>query len=365
MKHLLPSVFAVLALVACEEVPDTTGGGGQGGEGGGDPFAGMETLDVPVGSERVHVDLDTLALVGEGDAWDLAFEGVDVFTNSGPSGPGEGAAFPVDLVELAKDTVPPDVPFLIQDESGGPFFDWYVYDGSTHLVYSRFHVFGVRRGQELYKVQILSFYGEVEGAPVPAIYQLRSARLTQDGAEETLSHADVDGTSGGPDPDPSVPSECLRLSTGARLMLTPGEALESTEWDLCFRRDVISLNGGTSGTAGVTAVDLMIEDSAEESLDEVMERTAASELAVFEDATFADLSDSALSYRSDGVITAFTDIWIERGSDPLAPNDVAWLVAGADGETPFFVGFEAFDGSTASSVGAIKLRAKAIGGTLP
>lgn len=370
MRNLgLACVVLILSTssAACEEVPDTTGGGGQGGgQGGGDPFESGTLLEVPVEDARVYVDLDTVAIVSESDAWDLAFQGAEVFTNGGASGAGEGACFgPNEASAFREDKVPSDIPFLIDDQSGGPFLDWYVYDGSAHQVYSRYHVFGVERGDELYKVQVLSFYGEVEGAPVPAIYQVRSARVTEAGVEQTIEHADIDGTAGGPDPAPTEKSGCLRLSNDARFALTPAEAAASNDWDLCFRRDGISLNGGTGGPVGVRAVDLMAAASAGETLAEVMELSPESELAAFDAVDYAALTDPALNYRADGIVTAFTDKWLEPGADPLAPAAFSWLVAGSDGETPFFVGFESFSGATSDSVGTIALRVKALGGSLP
>lgn len=367
MRSLVFSCTLLTLCAACDEVPDGPGGGGAGGgQGGGDPFESGTLLQVPVEDARVYVDLDAVAIVSESDPWDLAFEGAEVFTNGGASGPGSGACFgPNEASAFREDTVPADIPFLIDDVSGGPFLDWYAYDGSTHQVYSRYHVFGVERGEERYKLQILSFYGEVEGAPVPAIYQLRSARVTDAGVEETVLHADIDGTAGGPDPAASEKSGCIRLSTGARFQLTPGEAQASNDWDLCFRRDGVSLNGGTGGPVGVRAVDLKAAASAGETLADVMELTADSELAAFDAVDLAKLTDPALNYRTDGIVTAFTDKWLEPGADPLAPAAFAWLVAGSDGETPFFVGFESFEGATSEKVGRIALRVKAIGGSLP
>src|SRR5262245_48704882 len=58
-----------------------------------------DTLAVKVpASGRAYVKLDHLSVVTPADPatsvdWDLAFEGTDVFTNSGPSGPGEGGGF--------------------------------------------------------------------------------------------------------------------------------------------------------------------------------------------------------------------------------------------------------------------------------
>ncbi|HLM71947.1 MAG TPA: HmuY family protein, partial [Polyangiaceae bacterium] len=57
----------------------------------------MLELDVP-SSGRAFVELTTPAVVavdGDGStssAWDMAFEGYSVFTNSGLSGPGEAGA---------------------------------------------------------------------------------------------------------------------------------------------------------------------------------------------------------------------------------------------------------------------------------
>jgi hypothetical protein len=42
-----------------------------------------------------------------------------------------------------------------------------------------------------------------------------------------------------------------------------------------------------------------------------------------------------------------------------------WLVAGADGETPFVVGFERFEGATSDSVGTVRLWFKQLRGSLP
>src|SRR5262245_20976226 len=72
---------------------DDAGSSGGGGSGGStttttptDPFASGTLLDVPVPeSARAWVDLDTPAVVDETAAWELAFEGRDVFTNGGES----------------------------------------------------------------------------------------------------------------------------------------------------------------------------------------------------------------------------------------------------------------------------------------
>ena len=116
---------------------------------------------------------------------------------------------------------------------------------------------------------------------------------------------------------------------------------------------------------GIRVVDLMDADIAGETFDEVSKRTAASELPAFDAVDFAALSKPELAYRGDGKRSAFTDRWLTPGSNPLAPRDVAFLVAGSDGETPFLVKFDSFTGATATSIGTAHLRVVAAKGTLP
>ena len=187
---------AAFALQACDERGDASGGGGVGGAGGaagGDPLLEGTLLEVPTGETTSYVDLDGPALVGESDGWELRFSGKNIQTNGGVSGPENGAAFgPLDLVTFAEDTVPAEVPFLFEDEFGGAFARWFAYDGNEHVLFSRFHVYGIRRGDELYKLQLLGFYGEAQGAPVNGLFRIRYARVTDAGVEETVEVMELD-----------------------------------------------------------------------------------------------------------------------------------------------------------------------------
>jgi hypothetical protein len=75
-------------------------------------------------SGRAYVDLAAPKIAdGQSLEWDLAFEGMDVFTNSGPSGAGMGGSFgPLDVANLGSDTAP-EVPFIATDKAGGAFLD--------------------------------------------------------------------------------------------------------------------------------------------------------------------------------------------------------------------------------------------------
>ncbi|MEZ4294359.1 MAG: HmuY family protein [Polyangiaceae bacterium] len=367
--------FMACAALGCEEIPQGSaadpgvGGGGagagaSGGDGGAlDPFGAAAAVDIEVPQAgRARVDLDSASVTEDSGSWDLAFEGQDVLTNGGVSGDGEGAAFgPFEREAFLGDEVP-EHPFLIEDKPGGAFLDWYAYDSASHVLYSRYHVQGVKRGDSLFKVQILGYYGEVEGAPAGALYSVRFAQVSKTGPAETVTLSAVDATAGGVSGGDSDPSACLVLATANVLALTPAQAAQSKEWDLCFRRAGVSVNGGTGGPAGVLAVDLDRAATAGETLGEVEKRTADSELARFESVTFAALSDEALPWRGDRVVSAFSDAWTVPGSSPLAPAPFTWLVAGADGVTPFFVAFESFSGATDDHPGTVRLRVKHIGG---
>jgi hypothetical protein len=375
MKRSL--IFACIAGISmmggglgCDEVPSATasagasgasGAAGAAGEGGStagqpDPYTQGTPFEVTVpATGRVFVDLDKLEVAKEIDNWDLAFEGRDIFTNGGDSGIGRGAAFgPLDLEEFLLDTIP-EHPFLIKDTDGSAFARWYAYDPSEHVLYGRYHVFGVRRATTLYKVQILGFYGEVQGAPVAAIYSLRYARAASAGLDPTMTLMDVDATAGGSMGTDADPSACLTLETGKVDLLLPSEAAKSAAWDLCLRRANIAVNGKS---AGVEAVDLDRDKTEDEKVEEVMKRTADSELAHFDAVKYDDLADPGLPWAGDRVLSAFTDRWTEPGSSPLELSKTAWLVAGADGYTAFLVLFESLKGATADNPGTVKMRVK-------
>ena len=372
-----PVLFALVALAAvtalaaaCSEdvgpgakSSPTTKPGSDAGEAPGDVFNAGEELSIPVPSTgRVYAKLASPpALVTPADpktdkGWDLAFEGRDVFTNSGPSGSGASLAFgPLDPIVFLED-VAPEVPFLTGDKSGGAFIRWYFYEGApNHALYSRFHVFGVKDGDKLYKVQILSYYGKRDGAAVAALYKIRYAEVGQPAKEAV----DLDGTAGGTTAgDPNAPGECIDLGTGARTMLTPEAARASSAWHLCFRRQDISVNGEEGGPRGVGAIDFDADATANETFPDVVERTPESELAKFDAIDAASFAGQIL--RGDRVVSAFSGLWTERGANPAAPRNFAWLVVGADGKKRYLVGFARFDGATATSPGTIVMRVKAV-----
>lgn len=324
-------------------------------------------LTVTLGPDRrTFVELGTPAVVavkgtGSGSiAWDIALQGHDVFTNGGISGPGNSSAFgPLSPPTYLSDTAP-DTPLLLKDRAGGALLDWYDYVGDTHQLFSRYHVYALRDGERLFKLQVLGYYGEQLGAPVPALYHVRYAEVTDQGLGETHEVAGIDATAGGSKDDDSAPSACLELDSEKVSALTPAEAQESDAWQLCFRREAISVNGGLSGPRGMEAVDLQAAASADETEEEIKKRTAASEQPLFDEPDFATLTEPALVYRPDGIVTAFAQRWLEPGTDPLAVQDGVWLVLGADGASKYLLRFSKLSGDPALEEATLSVEAKLV-----
>lgn len=360
VQTIASAAAAALTLAACDESVRRDEPAGPAPDAGPDPSAfdsGEElTFTVPE-SGRVHVALAPPAVVDAASAWDLAFEGYDVFTNGGASGAGSGAAFgPLDPVVFVGDQAPA-VPFFTSDRTGGAFLGWYAYSGApAHALYSRFHVVGVRDGERLFKVQVLGYYGQRDGAAIAALYALRYAELGAAGAGQVKELTLLDGTAGGPAGAPTTPNECLDLATGARTMKTPDEARAASDWHLCFRRDAISVNGERGGPRGVGAVDLDAALTDDETLAEVQTRTPESERARFDAVTAASFEGK--TFRGDRVVSVFGDAWLDRAGPQPRPAYAAWLVQTSDGKRKVLVGFARFEGATAAAPGTIVLRAK-------
>jgi hypothetical protein len=367
MRRSRPSLAFALAALTCacgsDPVRQQVTDPGAGGQGPVDtPPA--DSLSVEVSATKpTFVNLAAKAVVAVSDAktstdWDLEFVGYDVLTNGGLSGPGLGWAFgPLAISYFAFPDQPVDVPFTITDSAGGTFLRWYAYDGGTnHTLYSRYHVYGLRSGGHLYKLQILGYYGEVAGAPVSALYQVRYAEVTADGSGATQEVHDIDGTLDGATAGPDVPSGCLLLATAETPSLSPNDAAQSLGWDLCFRREGISVNGELGGPGDVAGVDVDAALTADEVLADVKTRTATNQQAHFDAVDETALNGPELEYRGDYATSAFTGKWVDLGVDPPAPNpSIAFLVAAADGKSRFLIAFNSFSDATEKTPGTVHL----------
>jgi hypothetical protein len=335
---------------------------------GSDDDAPADLLKLSVAPDsRAFVELSKPTQVqvegsgAESLAWDLALQGRDVFSNGGVSGPGNCSAFgPLSAPTFLSDSAP-DTPLLLEDRAGGALLDWYDYVGETHQLFSRYHVYGLRDGERLYKLQILSYYAEQLGGPVSASYRIRYAELLSDGTSgETYELDAIDASAGGNSDDDGERSACVELEGQSVSMLRPDQAAVSNDWHLCFRRETIAVNGGISGPRGIAAVDLQAAATPNETEKEIRARSAESELATFEAVHFAELSDEALSWKEDGIATPFAERWLEPGSEPLAPSDSVWFVIAADGAGKYLIRFESLSGDPAVEQASLALRVKPV-----
>jgi hypothetical protein len=366
LGFFLPALL-LSSFVACS---DTAGskpvGGGDAGPTGPD-FSAGEQIDVPVpDGQRVYVRLASPpAIVNPANpttdkGWDLAFEGLEVYTNSGPSGSGSSLGFgPLDPVVFLGEEAPV-VPFLTADKTGGAFIRWYYYEGApNHALHSRFHVFGVRDGARQWKVQILTYYGERDGAPVAGLYKIRYAEVLAGGGSGPVQEPpNIDGTAGGPQGTLDNPSECIDFGTGARVMHTPAAARAASDWHVCFRRQDISVNGELGGPRNVAAIDFEADKLGAETLTEILNRTPSSEQAKFDAVNEQSFAGQPL--RGDRVVSAFSGLWIEKGSSPPRPGNFAWLVVGANGKSNYLVGFSKFVSASATSPGTVAMSVKPV-----
>lgn len=353
-------VFAACSDSAGSKATSSGGVVTDAGDEGSSFNSGVE-LVVPVpATGRVYVKLDPAAVVTPADpktdkGWDIAFEGVDAYTNSGVSGSGQIQSFgPLDSAVFLGDQAP-TTPFLIQDKTGGAFLRWYFYDNTNHVLDSRFHVYGVKDGTKTWKVQVLGYYGDRNGAPVSALYRVRYAEVTSGGIGPVQDVQGIDGTAGGPSAPTTSPSGCLDLGTGAQSQLTPDQALASSAWHICFRRENISVNGGQGGPRNVGAVDFDAAKIATETLSQVNAETPDTEKPRFDAVDNGPFPGA--DFRGDGVVSAFTGLWLQKNVTPVAPANNAWYVQ-VDDTHKYLLGFERFEGATDKAVGTIYMRIK-------
>lgn len=132
----------------------------------GEPFGSIQSLTVDVAAGPVYVDLLEGTVSDESD-WDLLFEGYDIRVNGGVSGSGQAGALLAgeDFGDVVDGGELPANRF-VSDEFGGVFEakPWYRYDlQGNHQIWPVYNVYLIRTGNEVYKVQPVSYYRESDG----------------------------------------------------------------------------------------------------------------------------------------------------------------------------------------------------------
>lgn len=131
----------------------------------GASFEATQAFDVDLSPGVVYFDLDAGAVVASGSPdWDLRFEGWDIRVNGGVSGSGQAGALTTTetFAEVADASEPP--PNLFRGDAYGGVFaasPWYRYNlDGLHQIWPTFDVYLVKRGTSVFKVQLVSYYGE-------------------------------------------------------------------------------------------------------------------------------------------------------------------------------------------------------------
>lgn len=140
-----------------------------------DPFGETETVVLDAGSGAT---LDLTSGTIDGTEWDVSLEGFTFRMNSGVSGSGNAAATRSESSFEAVTTASVDARAYRQDGFGGVFTasPWYRYNlTDEHIVHPTYQVYLLQRGSDVYKVQVVDYYGT---AGEPRRITFRYAKLT-------------------------------------------------------------------------------------------------------------------------------------------------------------------------------------------
>jgi hypothetical protein len=127
------------------------------------------------------------------------------------------------------------------------------------------------------------------------------------------------------------------------LALTLEQAAQRDDWHLCFRRDAISVNNEPTGPGDVVAVDLDADSTSSETAESLSTLTADSLLPRFDAVSYTALSDPALEYVQDGIVSAFGTRWFERDGKRIVPLEASWFVRSGDARHYYLVLFTSIE----------------------
>lgn len=186
--------------------------------------------------------------------------------------------------------------------------------------------------------------------PIDSVSTGAVSVVSDSGGVKTLY---VDASAGGINKAPKSPRVYVNLGTGARVDVTDVSALQSKDWDLALKRDVIFTNSGDGGPGQGGAA-------------EVSKSFASVGAADADGATIAAESffDADCNRKQDptgAVLTTFSD-WYDYDQTTHIPSPKAnttFIVKGADG-TRYKVAITSYDalpdGGTGTNYGAYLLQ---------
>jgi len=145
--------------------------------------------------------------------------------------------------------------------------------------------------------------------------------LDQTGDERTLY---IDATAGGINGQDSNPWVYVSLATGEAVALTDLDALDSTAWDLAFKRFIVRTNGGDSGPGQGGAIRIALP------WDKVDASTLGNQMLPSE--SWFDADCNLKVDENMELVTTFSG-WsmYDEATHVLNAADVVFITAGADG----------------------------------
>lgn len=141
-------------------------------EAAGEAFGDTETIEVDASGGPVAIDLETASVVDVGtEGWDLEIDGYTIRVNGGVSGDADAGAIWDDETAFADIADAGDMDDLYKvDAFGGVFASeeagrqWYRYNlQGNHQIWPTYNVYLVRTGEDVYKVQLTSYYDADSG----------------------------------------------------------------------------------------------------------------------------------------------------------------------------------------------------------
>lgn len=132
----------------------------------GAAFGPVATRTIDVSGAPVYLDLAAGPVAGTSN-WDLRFSGFEIRLNGGVSGTGGVSAvidesMPFTQLTAQYASFAPTVAYRA-DSYGGVFVSspWYRYNitGTDNQIWPNFNVYLVKRGETVYRIQVISYYG--------------------------------------------------------------------------------------------------------------------------------------------------------------------------------------------------------------
>jgi hypothetical protein len=147
-----------------------------------------DTLTLDATGGTAYIDFSTGSVVHPADPrsstdWDLEFTNYEVHQNATIFGPGQCGTYEVwreqtDSTNFNETSTAPTAPqAYFADNLGSVMANWYDYDGNSHILSSKNHVYAIRSGGHNYKLQIVTYYKDISGTPVSGWYTFRWAAL--------------------------------------------------------------------------------------------------------------------------------------------------------------------------------------------